>query len=413
MYRQLRNVLRAYAEHNPQVAYCQSMNFLVAVLLLVVDEETAFWCLAAIVERCMPGHFSTSMAMALVDQSVLCELLRHEDAQLVAHLEELQVPPSLVTTQWILTCFVGSSLPVAVLLRVWDAFFEHRHISLLFRVASALLLSAREAILATHDTGEACMLLTGLGKECSEPADADALLTTADALSMRSMLEPTHLADLRQRHALRLERDHSYEASLVARAAVATASATDAELVASNTAAKRASGGSISRRLGASSDATDCAATTTAGAAAAPLHAGSSAREVTVIDWRTGGAWALVPESRVAGYDVDGSGRGGSEEASSGGRSRSTSDEAEEWSLVEPIYAVPAAPSSSLSYVILQLEAPHLLEGHFGDGGLRGRGATASEGVAEAAARLDALARSDARCAQQQQQQQLETSSLS
>ena len=124
---QLRNVLQAYAEHNPQVAYCQSMNFLVAVLLLVVDEETAFWCLAAIVERCMPGHFSTSMAMALVDQSVLCELLRHEDPELVAHLEELQVPPSLVTTQWMLTCFVGSSLPVAVLLRVWDAFFEHRH----------------------------------------------------------------------------------------------------------------------------------------------------------------------------------------------------------------------------------------------------------------------------------------------
>ena len=60
---QLRNVLQAYAEHNPQVAYCQSMNFLAAVLLLVVDEESAFWCLAAIVERLMPGHFSTSMAM--------------------------------------------------------------------------------------------------------------------------------------------------------------------------------------------------------------------------------------------------------------------------------------------------------------------------------------------------------------
>ena len=33
----LRNVLLAYAEHNPQVGYCQSMNFLVAVLRYLVS----------------------------------------------------------------------------------------------------------------------------------------------------------------------------------------------------------------------------------------------------------------------------------------------------------------------------------------------------------------------------------------
>ena len=35
----LRNVLLAYASHNPRVGYCQSMNFVAAVLLLVVDED--------------------------------------------------------------------------------------------------------------------------------------------------------------------------------------------------------------------------------------------------------------------------------------------------------------------------------------------------------------------------------------
>ena len=74
----LRNVLLAYAEHNPQVAYCQSMNFLAAVLLLVVDEESAFWILAAIVERLLPGYFSSDMAMILVDQGVLAEFLKTE-----------------------------------------------------------------------------------------------------------------------------------------------------------------------------------------------------------------------------------------------------------------------------------------------------------------------------------------------
>ena len=82
----LRNVLLAFAEHNPQVGYCQSMNFLAAVLLLVVDEESAFWCLTAIVERLMPGHFSACMAMALVDQGVFSDFLARVDPELVRPL---------------------------------------------------------------------------------------------------------------------------------------------------------------------------------------------------------------------------------------------------------------------------------------------------------------------------------------
>ena len=74
-------MLVAYANRNRDVGYCQSMNFLAAVLLLVVDEESAFWCLAAIVERLMPGHFSACMAMALdaaVNRLLLHALWRAE-----------------------------------------------------------------------------------------------------------------------------------------------------------------------------------------------------------------------------------------------------------------------------------------------------------------------------------------------
>ena len=87
----LRNVLMAYAAHNPEVGYCQSMNFVVAVLLLVVDEETAFWCLGWYVERVLRGHFHPTMAMSLVDQGVLRELMLREEPRLMAHLDTLQV----------------------------------------------------------------------------------------------------------------------------------------------------------------------------------------------------------------------------------------------------------------------------------------------------------------------------------
>jgi hypothetical protein len=46
----LRRVLVAYSIHNARVGYCQSMNFVCALLLLFMDEEEAFWMLACIVE---------------------------------------------------------------------------------------------------------------------------------------------------------------------------------------------------------------------------------------------------------------------------------------------------------------------------------------------------------------------------
>ncbi|KAI3677113.1 hypothetical protein L1987_86737 [Smallanthus sonchifolius] len=39
----LRRLLLAYARHNPDVGYCQGMNFFAAMLLLMMPEENAFW----------------------------------------------------------------------------------------------------------------------------------------------------------------------------------------------------------------------------------------------------------------------------------------------------------------------------------------------------------------------------------
>ena len=364
------------AEHNPQVSYCQSMNFLAAMLLLVVDEETAFWALAAVVERLMPGHFSSSMAMALVDQGVLSEFLAQEDAELVAHLEQLQVAPSLVTTQWLLTCFVGSALPLGALLRIWDAFFTERHISFLFRVAAALLTTSRTALLAATDTGDAYILLTALGSELDETS-ADALLDTAHALRSQSMLEPLSLASLRRKHAEKLETEHSFDASQVARAAVATATATDAELQQLGLSDAGACGSGYEYSTSSYS-----ACPTVGTSASGWLAAGK--RQASE---RGVGDWAIVPASTGGSRAlVDGSADVVSTEES--GSAEDPADEWSllEWSLVEPL--PPPTPSSSLSYVILQLEAPKILEEHFGKDG-----SAVSRNPAEAAAaRLDALA---------------------
>jgi len=53
----LRMILIAYGLRNPEVGYCQSMNFLAAFLLLNMEEDRAFWVLAAIIEDILPDGY--------------------------------------------------------------------------------------------------------------------------------------------------------------------------------------------------------------------------------------------------------------------------------------------------------------------------------------------------------------------
>ena len=48
----LRRVLLAYSVHNPTVGYCQSMNYVAAVLLLVLEmsEEDTFWLMVVLLD---------------------------------------------------------------------------------------------------------------------------------------------------------------------------------------------------------------------------------------------------------------------------------------------------------------------------------------------------------------------------
>ena len=73
----LRNVLLAYAARNPEVAYCQGMNFVAAAVLLFVDDDAdAFWLLAVIVEEVLVDHYVQSMLGHQVDQQA-----RREDCR--------------------------------------------------------------------------------------------------------------------------------------------------------------------------------------------------------------------------------------------------------------------------------------------------------------------------------------------
>lgn len=48
------------------------MNFVAGCLLLFMDEEDAFWSLAAIIEDLLPGYYSTAMVEPQVGLFIPC-----------------------------------------------------------------------------------------------------------------------------------------------------------------------------------------------------------------------------------------------------------------------------------------------------------------------------------------------------
>ncbi|XP_058264057.1 TBC1 domain family member 2A isoform X2 [Hemibagrus wyckioides] len=123
MLQQLQRVLLAFSWQNPAVGYCQGLNRLAAIALLVLQsEEEAFWCLVAIVQFLMPQDYYTKTLLgSQADQRVFKDFMAEKLPRLVAHFEEYSVDVSLVTFNWFLVVFV-ESLPSDILLKVWDAF---------------------------------------------------------------------------------------------------------------------------------------------------------------------------------------------------------------------------------------------------------------------------------------------------
>ena len=171
----LRRILRAYALHNPQVGYCQALNFIAGTMLLYLSEEDAFWLFVTVVDTLLPAdYYSESMVGMYVDQMVfskMIELYMPKIHRLVER-EQLQLP--LVTVKWFM-CFFVTTLRHDVALRVWDMFLNEG-VKVVFRIGCALIKLSEEHILASKDGGDLFMILRGLGPEV---VDADVLLAAA------------------------------------------------------------------------------------------------------------------------------------------------------------------------------------------------------------------------------------------
>jgi len=145
----MRNVLNAFIKRNPQVGYCQGMNFLTARLLTCLEEEEAFWVLTQIIEERLPLDNYSNLIGVLVDQKVLQHMMEQRVPSLCQILDqwpETSIILVQTTFKWLMVLFVGE-LPIDTEYLVWDLFMVKGSV-VIFRVILTILQMMQQAIIA-------------------------------------------------------------------------------------------------------------------------------------------------------------------------------------------------------------------------------------------------------------------------
>ncbi|GLG92868.1 hypothetical protein R5R35_003282 [Gryllus longicercus] len=144
------NILVAYAHDNKEVGYCQGLNYIAGLLLLVTkDDETTFWLLKVLVERVLPKYYTRTMDGVITDIAVLEELVRAKVPDVYRHVRNVGLPWAVITTKWFI-CLFAEVLPIETVLRVWDCLF-YEGSKIIFRVCITLIKRNREQLLQCSD----------------------------------------------------------------------------------------------------------------------------------------------------------------------------------------------------------------------------------------------------------------------
>ncbi|KAK3922961.1 Growth hormone-regulated TBC protein 1-A [Frankliniella fusca] len=163
---QLFRVLCAYAHHNKRVGYCQGLNYIAGLLLLVTkSEENSFWLLKILVEQILPDYYGPTMEGVVVDIDVLGELVRLKAPAIHRQVSDLGLPWPVVTTKWFI-CLFAEVLPVETVLRIWDCLF-YEGSKIIFRVCLTLIKNQTSTLLTCDDFGSLASAFKSLTNDSS------------------------------------------------------------------------------------------------------------------------------------------------------------------------------------------------------------------------------------------------------
>eukprot|EP01060_Flectonema_neradi_P024843 TRINITY_DN33716_c0_g1_i1.p1 TRINITY_DN33716_c0_g1~~TRINITY_DN33716_c0_g1_i1.p1 ORF type:complete len:422 (+),score=79.57 TRINITY_DN33716_c0_g1_i1:51-1268(+) len=124
-YHSLHRLLAAVA-NEVSFGYCQGMNFIAGILLLVTNSEVhsfRLMCHMITSNQYNGGYYDENMTNCVVDQMVLTELVVEHASETYSRLEEAGINLADVTIRWLLCLFIDV-VPTDSLLSIWDVYFE-------------------------------------------------------------------------------------------------------------------------------------------------------------------------------------------------------------------------------------------------------------------------------------------------
>ncbi|KAJ1613036.1 TBC domain-containing protein [Cryptosporidium canis] len=175
----LNRVLSAFASHDKDIGYCQSMNFIVAILLMNMKEEAAFWSIVQLVSHnrnrelmyCSWGDLETYYCEGMDgikrDILILESLCKKIIPDVSLKLETTGINFQWFALEWFL-CFFVTSLPLESVMDILDFIFCFGS-DMLFNVSIALLDLNRREILESNGLEECMVTLKNITRSVTDP----------------------------------------------------------------------------------------------------------------------------------------------------------------------------------------------------------------------------------------------------
>ena len=178
---ELKEILIAYSIRNPNVGYCQGLNFIGALLLSFgFSEEEAFWLYTQIIEKYLPYDYFSSMAGILLDQKIFDWLFRSRMEKVSKHLDRLGIESCLFTVQWFI-CMFAFTFSKDIVKNLWDLIFTQGY-QIMHKIGLGAIWVLRKKLLAQKDF---VTLLDAFDSGCKEITDISMLLTAINKRNFR------------------------------------------------------------------------------------------------------------------------------------------------------------------------------------------------------------------------------------
>ena len=166
----MKNILLCYSTRNTSVGYCQGMNFLVARLLLIMeDEEKVFWLFVQIIENILSLINYQELAGIIVETTLIETLIAYYLPELNRFLleKEFTITTSNFIHKWIV-CLFSQTFKPEMVYTLYDFFFIDGSIALI-KASIFILTSIQQEVLAQDSFGEIYSIFTDIENKVTNP----------------------------------------------------------------------------------------------------------------------------------------------------------------------------------------------------------------------------------------------------